>query len=62
MSNIKNEPKIKNKIIMAVREQLEHRALWLYLLRDKAKNGGLTRTNFPVRRFEDADGYRERTL
>lgn len=30
MSKIKNEPKIKNKIIAAVREQLEHRALWLY--------------------------------
>lgn len=26
MSKIKNEPKIKNKIIAAVREQLEHSA------------------------------------
>lgn len=41
MSKIKNEPKIKNKIIAAVREQLEHRALWLYLLRDEAGKRGL---------------------
>ena len=41
MSKIKNEAKIKNKIIVAVREQLEHRALWLYLLRDEASKRGL---------------------
>ena len=37
MSRVKNEPKIKNKLIVAIREQLEHRALWLYLLCDEAK-------------------------
>ena len=36
MSKIVNEPKIKNPIIVAVREQLEHRALWMYLLCDEA--------------------------
>lgn len=46
MSKIKNEPKIKNKIIVAVREQLEHRALWLYLLRDEAKKRGLDPNDF----------------
>ncbi len=38
---IKNEAKIKNKIIVAIREQLEHRALWMYLLCDEAKKKGL---------------------
>ena len=39
--SIKNEPKIKNPLIKAVREQLEHRALWMYLLCDEAKKAGL---------------------
>lgn len=46
MSKIKNEAKIKNKIIVAVREQLEHRALWLYLLRDEARKRGLYPNEF----------------
>ena len=41
MSKIVNEPKIKNALIKAVREQLEHRALWLYLLCDEARKQGL---------------------
>lgn len=41
MSNITNEPKIKNGLIRAVREQLEHRALWMYLLLDEARKKGL---------------------
>lgn len=40
-SRIQNEPRIKNKLIAAVREQLEHRALWLYLLCDEAGKRGL---------------------
>ena len=39
--SIKNEAKIKNWLVVAVREQLEHRALWLYLLADEAKKKGL---------------------
>ena len=38
---IKNEPKIKNPLIVAIREQLEHRALWMYLLCDEASKKGL---------------------
>ena len=38
---IKNEPKLKNPLLMAIREQLEHRALWMYLLCDEAKKKGL---------------------
>ena len=37
---IKNEPKIKNPLIVAIREQLEHRALWMYLLVDEARKKG----------------------
>ena len=41
MSIIKNEPKYKNKLLQAIREQLEHRAYWLYLLCDEAEKRGL---------------------
>lgn len=46
MSIVKNEAKIKNPIITAVREQLEHRAFWLYLLCDEAGKRGLEWTDF----------------
>ena len=39
--SIVNEPKIKNGLLQAIREQLEHRALWMYLLCDEAKKKGL---------------------
>ena len=38
---IKNEAKNKFPLIVAVREQLEHRALWMYLLCDEARKKGL---------------------
>lgn len=37
---IHNEPQIKNALIRAIREQLEHRALWLYLLCDEQQKSG----------------------
>lgn len=46
MSIVKNEASIKNPIIAAVREQLEHRATWLYLLCDEAGKKGLTWEDF----------------
>lgn len=46
MSIVKNEAKIKNPLIVAVREQLEHRAHWLYLLCDEAGKRGLDWTDF----------------
>ena len=46
MSIVKNEPKYKNKILQAIREQLEHRALWLYLLCDEAKKRDLDPKDF----------------
>ena len=46
MSKVINEPKYKNKILQAIREQLEHRALWLYLLCDEAKKKGLDPKKF----------------
>ena len=39
-SRVVNEPRIKNPLIKAIRELLEHRALWLYLLTDEAKRAG----------------------
>lgn len=45
MSNIKNENGIKSPIIKyiatRVREQLEHRAMWLALMADEAEKNGL---------------------
>ena len=46
MSRVKNEPKIKNALITAIREQLEHRATWLYLLCDEAEKRGLDKKDF----------------
>ena len=40
--SIINEPKYKNGLLQAIREQLEHRALWMYLLCDEAKKKGLS--------------------
>ncbi len=39
--SIVNEPKHKNPLLVAIREQLEHRALWMYLLCDEASKKGL---------------------
>ncbi|MEG0803351.1 MAG: L-2-amino-thiazoline-4-carboxylic acid hydrolase [Pygmaiobacter sp.] len=44
--SITNEAKIKNPLIRAIREQLEHRALWLYLLCDEAGKQGLRWEDF----------------
>ncbi len=40
MSRVKNIARIKNPLIAAVREQLEHRALWLWYLTDEAEKQG----------------------
>ena len=46
MSKVVNEAKITNKLIVAIREQLEHRALWLWLLCDEAQKRGLDPEDF----------------
>lgn len=46
MSKVKNEASIKNPLVKAVREQLEHRALWMYLLCDEAGKRGLEWEDF----------------
>lgn len=46
MSNVKNEARINNPLLNAVREQLEHRATWLYLLCDEAQKRGLDPRDF----------------
>jgi hypothetical protein len=46
LSKIINEAKIKNPLIRAIRELLEHRALWMYLLCDEARKKGLLPESF----------------
>ncbi|MEG1608863.1 MAG: L-2-amino-thiazoline-4-carboxylic acid hydrolase [Clostridia bacterium] len=46
MSVITNIPKIKNPLVRKVREQLEHRAMWLALLCDEAEAKGLDYNEF----------------
>lgn len=46
MSKIVNEARIKNKLIVRIRELLEHRAFWLYLLVDEAEKRGLDPEKF----------------
>lgn len=46
MSRVKNEAANKNPLVVAIREQLEHRALWLYLLCDEAGKRGLDWMDF----------------
>jgi len=46
MSRIYNEAKVKNPLIVGIREQLEHRALWMYLLCDEAEKHGLKAEDF----------------
>lgn len=46
MSKIINEAKIKNPLVVKIRELLEHPAFWLYLLTDEAEKRGLDPTDF----------------
>ena len=46
MSKVKNDAKIKNGLLQAIRAQLEHRAFWLYLLCDEAGKRGLDWKDF----------------
>ncbi len=46
MSRIVNEPKNKFPLFVKVREQLEHRALWLSLLVEEAEKRGLDADDF----------------
>ena len=45
-SRIINEAKIKNPFVVKIRELLEHRAFWLYLLVDEAEKRGLDPRDF----------------
>lgn len=42
MTEIINEPKIQNPLIVKFRELLNHHAFWLYLLTDEAEKEDLT--------------------
>lgn len=59
---VRNEAKIKNPVIVAVREQLEHRALWLYLLADEAKKKGLEIDDFAPAAIKRCGIYQGKNL
>lgn len=46
MSKIVNEARIKNPVIVKIRELLEHRAFWLYLLTDETEKRGIDPKDF----------------
>ena len=61
MSRIINEAKVKNPLIVGIREQLEHRALWMYLLCDEAEKHGLKAEDGERdQRYQCTDCIRER--
>lgn len=64
MSKIINEAKIKNPLVVKIRELLEHRAFWLYLLNDEAEKRGLGSIQLisPRPRSQDAAFLRVRIL
>jgi hypothetical protein len=41
MTKIQNEPTIDEQIVVEVRDAIEHRATWMYLLMDEARKQGL---------------------
>lgn len=55
--SVKNEPKIKNPLIVGIREQLEHRALWMYLLIDEASKKGLAPEEYVPAAIERCGHY-----
>jgi hypothetical protein len=62
MSKIKNEAKIRNPLIKAIRELLEHRALWMYLLCDEARKKGLQPESFAPEAIRRCGLYQGKNL
>ena len=62
MSRIVNEAKVKNPLIVGIREQLEHRALWMYLLCDEAEKHGLKAEDFAPDAIKRCGLYQGRNL
>lgn len=62
MSNIVNEAKNKFPLFVIVREQLEHRALWLYLLVDEAEKRGLDAEDFAAAAIKRCGLYQGGTI
>ncbi|MBO4360522.1 MAG: L-2-amino-thiazoline-4-carboxylic acid hydrolase [Eubacteriaceae bacterium] len=59
---IKNEPRIKFPLIVAIREQLEHRALWMYLLCDEAAKKGMSASEYAPAAIRRCGLYQGRNL
>lgn len=62
MNEIRNEPRIKNPLVKAIRELLEHRALWLYLLIDEAEKKGIRTEEFASRAINRCGVYQGMNL
>ena len=52
---IRNEAKIDHPAVNAVRGQMEHRALWMYLLCDEAEKKGLDPAAFAPAAIRSSD-------
>jgi hypothetical protein len=46
MSKIRNEPKNNEELVVEVRNAIEHRATWMYLLMDEARKRGMDWDDF----------------
>lgn len=62
MNEIVNNPRYRNPLLRAVREQLEHRALWLYLLCDEAGKQGLKWEDFGCNAIKRCGLYQGKNL
>src|SRR5574344_1265296 len=61
-SKIVNEPRHKGKLVTAIRELLEHRAMWLYLLYDEARKQGVDPGEFASRAVKRCGLYQGEKL
>lgn len=59
MTEIINEPKIQNPLIVKFRELLNHHAFWLYLLTDEAEKEDLTPPGGACQPLQSAVYHRE---
>lgn len=61
-SKIVNEPRHKGKLVTAIRELLEHRAMWLYFLYDEARKQGVDPVEFASRAVKRCGLYQGENL
>lgn len=59
MTEIINEPKVQNPLIVKFRELLKHRAFWLYLLTDEAEKEDLIPRDLLLQPLQNAVYHKE---